>query len=212
MHWNKHQHTFSGITSQLAVLCTVFFWYITWIDKLLFTCKLTQGRRGQLKAPKSGKCCCQIFEFYSSFSGLRVCRHRDYIGINLRCLNRPLFNENEFAVNYSFVNKPKKPSDCCQMSILQNYQNKMFSNENSETAIFCKIPLRISWYFFQISVIKIELSAGETGINVDKEVIQRWFFAITWRESILNYLIYYNLNMSPIHCEYLRQIAQIYYM
>ena len=95
------------------------------------------------------------------------------------------------------------------MSILQNSQKKMFSNENSETAIFCEISLRIRWYFSQISVIKIELSTGETDINLDKKVIQRWFFAISWIECMLNDPIYDNSNMSPKHCKIFRQIAQI---
>ena len=54
------------------------------------------------------------------------------------------------------------------MSILQNSQKKMFSNEISETAIFCEISRLIPWYFSQISVIKIELSTGEIDINLDK--------------------------------------------
>ena len=57
------------------------------------------------------------------------------------------------------------------MSILQNSHKKMFSNENSETAIFWEISLRIRGYFSQISVIEIELSTGETGINLDKKFI-----------------------------------------
>ena len=68
------------------------------------------------------------------------------------------------------------------MSILKNSQKKMFSNENSETAIFCEISLRIQWYFSQISEIKIELSTGEKDMNLDEKVIQRWFFAIFWIE------------------------------
>ena len=44
----------------------------------------------------------------------------------------------------------------------------MFSNENSETAILCKISLRIQWYFSQIPVIKIEIFTDETDINVEK--------------------------------------------
>ena len=177
-----------------------------------------QDRRGHLKAPKFGQCCCQISEFYSSFSQLSVCRHRDYRGLYFAAWIDLLFNENEFllysrqqttAVNYSFVHWTKKASDCCQKSILQNSQKKMFSNENSETAIFCKISLRIRWYFFQISVIKIELSTGEKDRNIDKKVIQRWFFAISWIECILNYPIYDNFNMSPTHSENFRQIAQI---
>ena len=131
------------------------------------------------------------------------------------------FNENEFlwysrqhttAVNYSFVHWTKNAADCCQMSILQNSQKKMFSNENSETAIFCEISLRIWWYFFQISVIKIELPTGKKDINLDKKVIQHWFFAICWIERILNYPIYDNFNMSPTLCKNFRQIAQIDYL
>ena len=59
------------------------------------------------------------------------------------------------------------------MSILQNSQKKRFSNENSETAIFCKILLRMRLYFSQISVIENELSTGETDISLDKKLIQR---------------------------------------
>ena len=62
------------------------------------------------------------------------------------------------------------------MSILENSHKRMSSNENSETAIFCEILLHIRWYFSQISVIKIELLTGEKVINLDKKVIQRWFF------------------------------------
>ena len=90
-------------------------------------------------------------------------------------------------------------------------QKKIFSNENSETAIFC-ISLRIQWYFSQISVIKIEIITGETDINPDKKVIQRWFFAISWKECMVNYPIYDNFNMSPTHCENFRQLAQIYHL
>ena len=98
------------------------------------------------------------------------------------------------------------------MSILEKSRKKMFSNKNSETAIFCKILLRIWWYFSQIFVIKIEVYTGETDINLDKKVIQRWFFAISWIECILNYPFYDNFNMSPTHCENSRQIAQIDYL
>ena len=41
----------------------------------------TQDRRGHLKAPNIGQRCCQISEFYRSFSQLSVCRHRDYRGL-----------------------------------------------------------------------------------------------------------------------------------
>ena len=58
------------------------------------------------------------------------------------------------------------------MSILQNSQKKMFSNENSETAFFWEIPLPVLWYFFQTSDIKIEFFTGETDINLDKRVIR----------------------------------------
>ena len=51
------------------------------------------------------------------------------------------------------------------MSILQNSQKKMLSNENSETAFFWEIPLPVLWYFFQTSDIKIEfLQEKQTSI------------------------------------------------
>ena len=105
-------------------------------------CRNSQDRRGHLKAPKFSQCCRQISEFYSSFTQISVCRHS--------------------------VHWTKKASDCCQMSIFQNSQKKMFSNENSETAIFREISLRIRWYFSQIPVIKTELSTGGKDINLDK--------------------------------------------
>ena len=58
----------------------------------------TQDRRGHLKAPKFGQCCCQITEFYSSFSQLSVCRPRDYRGLCFAALIDLLFNENEFLL------------------------------------------------------------------------------------------------------------------
>mgnify|MGYP001802827634 CR=1 FL=1 len=73
------------------------------------------------------------------------------------------------AHRYKHSWQTKKTSDCCQKSILWHSQKIMLSNENSETAIFCKISLRIRWYFFQISVIKIDLSTGEKDINIDKK-------------------------------------------
>ena len=65
--------------------------------------------------------------------------------------------------------------------------------------------------FSQISETKIELPTDETDINLDKKVIQHWFFAISWKESILNYPIHDIFNMSPTHFEKFRQIAQIDY-
>ena len=55
------------------------------------------------------------------------------------------------------------------------------------------------------------LQAKKTSI-LTKKVIQRWLFAISWIECILNYSIYGNFNMSPTHCENFNQIAQIDYL
>ena len=96
----------------------------------------SQDRRGHLKAPKFGQYCSQISEFYSSFSQLNVCRHRDYRGLYFAAWIDILFNEKEFLlysrqqttpVNYSFVHQTKNASDCCQMSIFQNSKKKMLS-------------------------------------------------------------------------------------
>ena len=110
-----------------------------------------QDKRGHLKAPKFGQCCCKSSEFYSSFSQFGVCRHRDYRGLYFAAWIDLLFNENESflyswqqttAVNYSFVFL------CCQMSVLHTSQEKMFSNKKSETAVFCAsddIFLKLLW-------------------------------------------------------------------
>ena len=114
-----------------------------------------------------------------------VCKQCDYRGLYLAAWIDLLFNEDDFLlysrqqntpVDYSFVHLTKKASDCCQISILQNSQKKMVSNKQSETAIICEILLRIRWYFFRISLIKIGFSTEQTNLIFDKNVIELSFF------------------------------------
>ena len=160
--------------NKVIILTTVMDW------KRLLKARLVMEWKG----------CYMYFENRRLALGDVFCRvhllgHRDYRGLCFAAWIDLLFNENEFllssrqqttAVNYSFAHETKKASDCCQISILRNSQKKMFSNENPETAIFCKISLRIQWYFSQISVIKIELSTGKTDINLDKNSFNVDFF------------------------------------
>ena len=64
--------------------------------------------------------------------------------------------------------------DCWQMCISQNSQKKSIPIEKSETAIFYGNSLHIRW-FSQISVIKIELSTGETDFIMDKKSHSTFF-------------------------------------
>ena len=94
---------------------------------------------------------------------------------------------------------PVTASDSCQKSILQNSQNKMFSNEKSETVIFCKPLLRI-WYFSLISVIKIGFSPGKNKLPfLTKKVIIKLFVCnyLNWMriQYVTNELHKYTINL-----------------
>mgnify|MGYP001798657662 CR=1 FL=1 len=93
------------------------------------------------------------------------------------------------------------------MSILKNSQKKMFSNENSETAIFCEVSLRIRRYFCDQNWTFYGRKRQQSG----QKSHSIWFFAISWIQCILIYPMYDNFNMSPTHSKIFRQIAQIDY-
>ena len=93
------------------------------------------------------------------------------------------------------------------MSILKNSQKKMFSNENSKTAIFCEVSLRIRRYFCDQNWTFYGRKRQQSG----QKSHSIWFFAISWIQCILIYPMYDNFNMSPTHSKIFRQIAQIDY-
>ena len=124
------------------------------------------------------------------------------IGIILRCLNRPIFNGNEFllyswqqttAVHYSFCKVLKRK--CSQMKILKLLSLRKFIKH---PMIFFSNFCDQNWTFDRRTRHQSSLY---------KKVVQRWFFAISWIGCILNYPINDNCNMSLTHCENSRQIA-----